>query len=495
MTDHATTAPHPFLANPAKQHFIDGEWRPSITGESIETRNPTTGKVLATLARGTQADVDAAVAVARKAFEGPWSRFTPAQRHQLLIKIYDKVEKHWDELAALESLDMGAPLVRLKNIKERNLQTILFFASQTQACRGETIPNSLPGNFTTMTIKAPVGVVGGIIPWNGPLVSQWWILGGALATGCTVVMKPAEDASLTVLRLAELLLEAGVPKGVINVVTGLGSEAGAALAAHPDVDRVAFTGSTATGREIIKASAVNMKRLSLELGGKSPDIIFADADLDKAVPGAAMGVFNNSGQICYSGTRVFVQRSIQEEFAERVAAFSKTLNVGSPLDPKTHMGPLISQRQLERVMGYMTIGSDEGATLVTGGKRVGGELADGYFVEPTVFCNVNNNMRIAREEIFGPVMSVIPFDTAEEALALANDTVYGLGGAVWTQNIRTATQMIHGIRAGQVWVNCYGMVDTGVGFGGYKQSGYGWKGGSDHVDGFLYQKAVTINGD
>jgi aldehyde dehydrogenase (NAD+) len=495
MNDSTKNATPAFLANPAKQHFIGGQWRPALAGESIETRNPTTGKVLATLARGRQADVDAAVAVARKAFEGPWSKFSPAQRHALLIKIYNTVEKYWDELATLESLDMGAPLARLKGVKERNLQTILFFASQTQACRGETIPNSLPGNFTTMTIKAPVGVVGGIIPWNGPLVSQWWILGGALATGCTVVMKPAEDASLTVLRMAELLCETGVPEGVVNVVTGLGSEAGAALAAHPDVDRVAFTGSTVTGREIIKASAVNMKRLSLELGGKSPDIIFADADLDKAVPGAAMGVFNNSGQICYSGTRVFVQRSIQDEFAQRVAAFTKALNVGNPMDPKTQLGPLVSQRQLDRVLGYLDIGSKEGATLVAGGHRVGGDLAAGYFVEPTVFCNVTNKMTIAREEIFGPVMSVIPFDTADEALALGNDTIYGLGGAVWTQNIKTATRMMHGIKAGQVWINCYGLVDTGVGFGGYKQSGYGWKGGSDHVDGFLYQKAVTINGD
>jgi aldehyde dehydrogenase (NAD+) len=496
MSAYDAPALPPFLTgSAAKQHFIDGAWKPALAGETIETRNPTTGAVLARLARGRAADVDAAVAAARKAFEGPWSRFTPAQRHGLLIKILQTVEKHWDELALLESMDMGAPLARLKGIKERNLQTILFFASQTQACRGETIPNSLPGNFTTMTIKAPVGVVGGIIPWNGPLVSQWWILGGALATGCTVVMKPAEDASLSVLRMAELLLEAGVPEGVINVVTGLGSEAGAALAAHPDVDRVAFTGSTVTGREIIKASAVNMKRLSLELGGKSPDVIFADADLDKAVPGAAMGVFNNSGQICYSGTRVFVQRSIQDEFAKRVAAFCKTLKVGHPMDPATQLGPLISQRQLDRVLGYMDIGANEGATLVAGGKRVGGELASGYFVEPTVFCNVHNDMRIAREEIFGPVMSVIPFDTADEALALANDTIYGLGGAVWTQNIRTATKMMHGIKAGQVWINCYGAVDIGVGFGGYKQSGYGWKGGSDHVDGFLYQKAVTINGD
>lgn len=491
---NASPLPTPaFMAKTAKQHFIDGKWTSSRSGETIETTNPATGKVIATLARGGKEEIDVAVAAARRAFEGPWSRFTPAQRQKLMIKIHDLVEQRWDELAVIETTDMGAPLSRTLKMKERMLQTIMFFASQTMNCSGQTIPNSHPGRFTTMILKAPVGVVGGIIPWNGPLISQWWILGGALATGCTVVMKPAEDASLTVLRMAELLVEAGVPEGVINVVTGLGSEAGAALSAHPDVDRVAFTGSTVTGREIIKGSAVNMKRLSLELGGKSPDIVFADADLDKAVPGAAMGVFNNSGQICYAGTRVFVQRSIQEEFVQRLAAFSKTLKVGDPLDPSVLLGPIVSKRQMERVMSYVEIGKEEGAHLLAGGKRLAGDLAEGYFVEPTVFSNVNNNMRIAREEIFGPVISVIPFDDADEALRLANDTVYGLGGAVWTSSLKTSTRMIHGIRAGQVWVNCYGLVDPAVGFGGFKQSGYGWKGGSQHVDGFLYQKAVTIN--
>jgi aldehyde dehydrogenase (NAD+) len=492
------TPPLPaFLADPHQQLFINGRWTPALAGEQLDTRNPANGKVLATLARGRQADVDAAVAAAQKAFEGPWRRFNPSQRQALLNKVSQVIEKHWDELAMLETLDMGVPWTRTLKMKDRSMQTIQFLASQTMRCLGEAIPNSHPGNFTTMLLRAPVGVVGGIFPWNGPLMGQWLVLCGTLATGCTAVLKPPEDASLSMLRTAELLLEAGVPEGVINVVTGLGSEAGAALAAHPQVRRLGFTGSTVTGREIVRASAVNFKRLSLELGGKSPDIIFADAELDKAVPGATMGVFNNSGQICYAGTRVFVQRPIVEEFVERVAAYQKTLVVGDPLHKDTVLGPIVSQRQMDRVLGYVDIGQKEGARLRVGGQRLrlGGELDEGYFVAPTVFSNVNNDMRIAREEIFGPVMSVIPFDSAEEALRLANDTEYGLGGAVWTTNMKTALKMVHGIEAGQVWVNCYGLVDMAVGFGGFKNSGYGWKGGSQYAEGFLYQKAVTINGD
>jgi aldehyde dehydrogenase (NAD+) len=481
-----------FLANPSKQHFIDGKWTPSLSGETLETFNPANGQVLATLARGRQEDIDVAVASARRAFKGPWSRFTPYQRQKLLQRISEVVEANYEELAQLESLDMGSPLSRVRGRKAGLIQTIDFFATQTGRGIGSTIPNSLGADVTTMTIKAPVGVVGGIIPWNGPLVSMWWIMGGALATGCTTVIKPAEDASLTTLRTAELLIEAGVPEGVINIVTGYGPEAGAALASHRDVNRVAFTGSTVTGREIIKASAVNMKRVQLELGGKSPDIVFADADLDKAVPGAAMAVYNNSGQICVAGTRLLVQRSIQEEFVARLVEFTKTVKIGDPLDPSMQLGPLVSKKQLDRVMGYLDIGSQE-AKLAVGGGRMGGALAEGYFVEPTVFTNVNNEMRIAREEIFGPVISVIPFDTAEEALEIANDTDYGLAGAVWTTSLSTTNQMIHGIQAGTIWVNCYSQIDPAVGFGGYKHSGYGWKGGFDHIEGFLYQKAVTIN--
>jgi aldehyde dehydrogenase (NAD+) len=483
-----------FLTAEPKGHLVNGRFGPSVSGETFETLNPATGEVIARLAKGGAEDVDRAVKAARKAFEGPWSTWTPYQRQTLMHRVHDLMEKNFDELALLETLDMGAPLARTRGLKNFVLQCILYYAGQANAVTGQTLPNSLAGNVTTMTLKAPVGVIGGIIPWNGPLISQWWILAPALATGCTVVMKPAEDASLSVLRVVELLHKAGMPEGVINVVTGYGHEAGAALAQHPDVDRLAFTGSTETGRAIIKASAGNMKRLQLELGGKSPDIVFADADMDAAVPGAAMAVFNNSGQVCYAGSRLFVERKIHEEFSEKVAAFARNLKVGNGLDAGVQLGPLISQKQLDRVLGYVDAAPGEGATLSGGGKRLGGDLAKGYFFEPTVFSNVNNTMKIAREEIFGPVVSVIPFDTPEEVLKLANDTEYGLGGAVWTRNISKALKMAHGIKSGTVWVNCYGMVDPAVGFGGIKMSGYGSKGGPAHLDAFLYQKSVYING-
>ncbi|MDR6858793.1 aldehyde dehydrogenase family protein [Variovorax guangxiensis] len=477
-----------------KRHFIDGKWIASLKEERIETFNPATGTVLATLSRGRAEDVDRAVRAARSAFEGPWRSFTPGARQQIIMRFAELFEKNFEELTLLESLDMGAPLQkRLRAGKSGIIQTILYFAAQARSIGGENPHNSLAGNVTTMIVKAPVGVVGAIIPWNGPLFSQMHVLGPVLATGCTAVIKPAEDASLAILRTAELLLEAGLPPGVVNVVTGIGAEAGAALAAHPDVNRLAFTGSTQVGREIIKASAGNMKRLQLELGGKSPDIVFADADLDKAVPGVAMGVYANSGQICFAGTRIFVQRSVQEQFVERLSAYSKSLKVGDPLEDDTVLGPLISQRQLDRVLGYVQSGQAEGASLVSGGSRIGGKLAEGYYLEPTVFGGVSNSMKVAREEIFGPVASVIPFDTVEEVLQLANDSPYGLASGVWSSNVNTVMRMVHGIQAGTVWVNCYGMIDPAVGFGGYKESGYGWKGGEAQIDGYLYQKAAYIN--
>jgi len=495
MSQTFSPGPIHFLSNSEKQHFIDGRWKASVSGETIPTYNPANGQVLATLARGGAVDIDCAVGAARRAFSGPWSRFTPHQRYRLMLRVCEVLEKNFEELATLDTLDMGAPIARTLAMKNGLIQTVMYFASQAVSFTGTTIPNSLQGNITTLTLKAPVGVVGGITPWNAPLISMWWIMGGVLATGCTSVIKPAEDASLSTLRTAELLLEAGVPPGVINVVTGLGAEAGAELASHMDVDRIAFTGSTGTGREIIKASAGNMKRVQVELGGKSPDIVFADADLEKAVPGAAMGVFNNTGQICSAGTRIFVERRIHDEFVDRVTAFSKTLRVGDPFDPQSQLGPVVSKRQMDTVLRYIRIGQDEGAILRSGGERLGGVLSEGYFVAPTVFDGVHNRMRLAQEEIFGPVASVIPFDSMDEAILLANDTNYGLGGAVWTRNTSTMMKAIHGIKAGKIWVNAYGLSDPAVGFSGYKQSGYGVKGGAQHLEGFLYEKSVYINGD
>jgi aldehyde dehydrogenase (NAD+) len=483
-----------FLARSEHGHFINGTIVAASTGRTNEARSPSNGQVLGRIAEGSEADIDQAVAAARAAFEGPWSQWTPYERQALLYRIHEVMDRNFEELAHIESMDMGAPISRTRASKAAMLRMILFFAAQTVNIAGETLQNGMPGDVTTLTLKAPVGVIGGIIPWNGPLGGQWWILGAVLATGCTAVLKPAEEASLSVLRVAELLLEAGVPAGVVNVVTGPGRVVGAALARHMNVDRIAFTGSTETGRQIIDASKGNIKKLQLELGGKSPDIVFADADLDKAVPGAAMGVFANSGQICFAGTRVFVQRSIVEEFGQRVAEFVATIKIGDSLDEQAQLGPLISNKQLEQVMSYIKIGVEEGARLVCGGERLGGPFESGYFVTPTVFTDVNNDMRIAREEIFGPVMSIIPFDTVEEAIALGNETEYGLGGAVWSQNISTALKVVKGIHTGVMWVNCYGLIDPLVGFGGTKLSGYGAKGGRAHLDTYLYTKCVYING-
>ncbi len=477
----------------SKRLLINGEWRDAISGKEIDCINPATGEVIAKIAQGDAADIDNAVAAARRAFEGEWSRWKPHDRQKLLLRLHSLVDQHWKELALIETLDMGAPLGRTRGLKDLVSKFILSFSSHAYDARVETAPNSLAGDFHTFRLKAPLGVIGTIIPWNMPLVSQWWTIGAVLATGCTSVIKPAEDASLSVLRVAELLMEAGMPPGVINFVTGYGPEAGAALAAHPQVDRITFTGSAATGRKIVEYSAGNLKRVQLELGGKSPDIVFADADLDMAVPGAAMGVYLNSGQACVAGSRLLVQRSIMEEFLHRLKAFTSTIKVGDPLHSETVLGPLISNKQLSRVMSYMDIGSTEGAQLECGGQRMGGDLANGYYVAPTVFSGVNNSMRIAREEIFGPVVSLIAFDDLDDALRIANDTDYGLGGGVWTRSLSTAHKTARAIKAGTIWVNSYSVFEPEVGAGGYKQSGYGWKGAAEMVVSFTYQKAVYMN--
>ena len=484
---------HPYADGSYKQMLIGGKWVDAESGKRFESRNPATGEILATVAEGQAEDINRAVAAAREAFEGPWSRFKPYERQQVLLKLADLVERYFEELSSLDTLDMGAPITRTRGTRLRVLGMLRYYAGQATSIHGETIENSLPGEIFSYTLKEPVGVVGAIIPWNGPLGASVWKIGPALATGCTVVLKPAEEAPLTPLRLGELVLEAGVPPGVVNIVPGYGETAGAALAAHPDVDKVAFTGSHITGQSIIRASAGNLKRVSLELGGKSPDIVFGDADVAAAVPGAAMAVFANSGQICSAGTRLFVEQRLYDEFVERIANFGDGLRVGNGLDPETQIGPLVSEQQLDRVSAYLSLGRSEGARAVAGGERLTeGPLANGYFVPPTVFADVRDDMRIAREEIFGPVLSAIPFKDMDELIARANGTMFGLGSGVWTRDVSKAHRLAKAIRAGSVWVNCYQAMDPAVPFGGYKMSGYGRESGLQHVEEYLNVKAVWI---
>lgn len=483
---------HPYIDGRTKLLVIDGKLVPALSGRTFRTDNPTNGQILADVAEAGAEDVDRAVAAARRAFEGSWGRMKPFDRQRCLLKLADVVERHFDELAMLDTLDMGGPFAAFSARRQRPVALLRFYAGLATATVGHTIENSQPGELFSYTRKEPVGVVGAINPWNSPLNSAIWKIAPALAAGCTIVLKPAEQAPLSPLRLGELCLEADIPPGVVNVVSGAAA-AGAALAAHPDVDKVAFTGSTEVGQRIIQASAGNIKRVSLELGGKSPNIVFADADLDKAVPGAAMAVFANSGQVCSAGTRLFVQRGIHDEFLERLSAFAKRLIMGDPRDPRTQLGPLVSEKQLMRVTDYLKAGLDEGARALVGGHRkLDAGLSEGYFVEPTIFCAVRDGMRIAREEIFGPVIAAMPFDTADEAVSRGNATPYGLGAGIWTRDMDNALAVSKGLRAGSVWINCYQAMDPAVPFGGYKMSGYGRESGVDHMEEFLSTKAVWI---
>jgi aldehyde dehydrogenase (NAD+) len=469
--------------------LINNRWLPSESGKTFATVNPATGEEICQVAEADAADVEKAVKAARAAFEGPWRKLRASERGRMLHRLADLIETNADQLARLESLDNGKPLSIAKAVDvAKTVACYRYFAGWADKVQGKTIP--IDGDFFCYTRHEPIGVIGQIIPWNYPMLMQAWKLAPALATGNTVVMKPAEQTPLSALRIGELIIEAGYPEGVVNLLPGFGPTAGAAIAHHMDVDKVAFTGSTEVGRLIMEAAAKsNLKRISLELGGKSPNIIFEDTDLDEAVEGAHLGLFANQGQSCCAGSRVFVEEKIYDEFVEKSVARARRRRVGDPLDPRTDQGPQVDATQFDRVMGYIESGRSEGATLACGGERVGDR---GYFIQPTVFADVQDHMTIAREEIFGPVMSVIPFKDVEEVITRANRTHYGLAAGVWTRDIKKAHAVANGVRAGTIWVNCFHVLDARAPFGGFKQSGIGRELGEYGLQEYTEVKTVTV---
>jgi phenylacetaldehyde dehydrogenase len=472
--------------------LIDGKWTEAKSGQTFPVFDPSTGETMAQVAAGDKEDIDLAVKAARRAFEsGPWRKMTPSQRGKIVWKLADLIEENLEEFAELESLDNGKPLTVAK-VADVPLAIDLFryMAGWATKIDGHTLStSSLPSEFFAYTLREPVGVIGQIIPWNFPLLMAAWKLGPALATGNTVVLKPAEQTPLSALRLGELLEKAGLPAGVVNIVTGYGETAGAALAAHPDVDKVAFTGSTEVGKLIVQASAGNLKKVSLELGGKSPNIVFGDADVDLAISGAASAIFFNHGQCCCAGSRLLVHKKIFDSVVEGVAAQAKKINVSAGFDPSCEMGPLVSDEQLNRVLGFLESGEKDGAKAIVGGKRYGDK---GYFVEPTVLVNTKPGMKVVDEEIFGPVVCAQPFEEIEEVEAQANNTTYGLAGAVWTNDMSKAHRIARMMKAGTVWINCYNIFDAALPFGGYKQSGWGREMGREVLEQYTETKSVVV---
>jgi aldehyde dehydrogenase (NAD+) len=489
----ASVMPHPTeqrVRISATKLLINNHWISSVSGKTFATINPSTGEEICQVAEADAADVEKAVQAARAAFDhGPWRKTPASERGRLLNRLADLIERNADELAQLESLDNGKPVAIAKAVDvAATVSCYRYFAGWADKVQGKTIP--IDGEYFCYTRHEPIGVVGQIIPWNFPMLMQAWKLAPALATGNTVVMKPAEQTPLTALRIGELIVEAGFPEGVVNLLPGYGPTAGAALANHMDVDKVAFTGSTEVGHLIMEAAAKsNLKRVTLELGGKSPNIIFADTDLDEAVEGAHFGLFFNHGQCCCAGSRVFVEQKIYDEFVQKSGDRAKRRTVGDPFDPKTEQGPQVDEAQFDKVMGYIDAGRSEGAKLVCGGERVGDR---GYFIQPTVFSDVQDDMKIAREEIFGPVMSIIPFKHVDEVVDRANRTPYGLAAAVWTRDIQKAHAVANSVRAGTVWVNCYNVLDARAPFGGFKQSGIGRELGEYGLQQYTEVKTVTV---
>lgn len=470
--------------------LIDGEWRDSVSGRTFATINPATEEKIADVAEGTPEDVDLAVRAARRAFEsGPWPKMDARDRGRLLNRLADLIEQNLDELAALETLDNGKPI---KDSRTADLPLVIdclrYYAGWADKIHGDTVP--VRGNYFCYTRREPVGVCGQIIPWNFPMLMVAWKWGPALAAGNTIVMKPAEQTPLTCLRMGELAMEAGFPKGVINIVPGDGPMTGASLVKHPGVDKIAFTGEHRTAQIIMADAAATLKRLTFELGGKSPNVVFADADLDAAVSGSEFGLFFNQGQCCCAGSRVFVEQSVHEEFVGRMVERAKSRQLGDPFDPQTSQGPQVDQAQFDKILSYIEKGRASGADCLTGGARHGER---GFYVEPTVFDNVTDEMEIARDEIFGPVMSILPFKGVEEVIDRANNTFYGLAAAVWTRDITKAHRFANSVRAGTVWVNCYDVFDAAAPFGGFKMSGIGRELGEAALANYTELKTVTVN--
>jgi aldehyde dehydrogenase (NAD+) len=474
--------------------LIGGQWSDASDGKTFDTVNPATGQVLTQLASATVGDVDRTVAAARKAFDdpaAPWQKMAASDRAKILWRIADLIEQHIDEIAEIETLDNGKPIFESRYVDLPTVcEVFRYYAGWATKIHGETI-NSRPNAFT-YTLREPLGVVAAIVPWNFPLLLASWKIAPALATGNVVIWKPASQTSLSALRVGELMQEAGVPPGVINILTGSGAVIGMALVKHPGVDKVAFTGSTSVGKDVMRNAADTVKRVTLELGGKSPNIVLADANLDEAVKGASTGIFYGKGEVCAAGSRLLVDKKIHEEFVGKLVERTKKLKPGDPLDPKTRLGAIVSEQQMNSVLGYIDAGKKEGARLVAGGNRVSLDGGNGYFVEPTIFDAVDNNMKIAQEEIFGPVLATIPFDDVEQAIAIANQNIYGLAAAVWSNDVKKAHAVARGLKAGTVWINAYNLYDVALPFGGYKQSGFGRELGAEAINHYTETKSVWL---